>query len=153
MRTCLIILSVLLFSSCSGSKEVVILTGNQPSPTIHFAANELATLLGEIYPDTQFSIREKERGNGKTILLTTDIGTGSWITPLPEQVYGAFSVSNQGSIACIYGYDEPGVLQGVYKLLEKLGFHKEGVLRRAWFRDGDWCDIIIYGLLREEWVS
>ena len=37
------------------------------------------------------------------------------------------------------------------KLLEALGFRREGVLRRASFRDGQWCDMVIYGLLRDEW--
>ena len=37
------------------------------------------------------------------------------------------------------------------RLLEALGFRREGVLRRASFRDGKWCDMVIYGLLRDEW--
>ena len=36
-------------------------------------------------------------------------------------------------------------------LLEKLGFQREGVLRRSTFRDGRWCDLAAYSLLREEW--
>jgi aminoglycoside 6'-N-acetyltransferase len=36
------------------------------------------------------------------------------------------------------------------RVLEKVGFQREGVLRRATFRDGQWCDITIYGLLRHE---
>lgn len=37
------------------------------------------------------------------------------------------------------------------KLLEALNFQREGVLRRASFRDGNWRDMVIYGLLRDEW--
>ncbi len=37
------------------------------------------------------------------------------------------------------------------RLLETLNFQREGILRRASFRDGHWRDIAIYGLLREEW--
>jgi len=37
------------------------------------------------------------------------------------------------------------------RLLEALGFRREGVLRRASFRDGRWCDMAIYGLVRGEW--
>jgi [ribosomal protein S5]-alanine N-acetyltransferase len=36
-------------------------------------------------------------------------------------------------------------------LLEKLGFRCEGVLRRVTFRDGRWCDLASYSILREEW--
>jgi len=37
------------------------------------------------------------------------------------------------------------------RLLEALGFRREGVLRRASFRDGRWRDMAVYGLLRDEW--
>lgn len=37
------------------------------------------------------------------------------------------------------------------RVLEKSGFQREGVLRRASFRDGHWCDIAVYGTLREDW--
>ena len=36
------------------------------------------------------------------------------------------------------------------RALRKVGFRDEGVLRGAEFRDGEWCDIIIFGLLRGE---
>jgi RimJ/RimL family protein N-acetyltransferase len=35
-------------------------------------------------------------------------------------------------------------------VLEHAGFRREGVLRRSMFRDGQWRDLAIYGLLREE---
>ena len=37
------------------------------------------------------------------------------------------------------------------RLLESLGFLREGTLRRAMFRDGIWSDIVVYGILRDEW--
>jgi RimJ/RimL family protein N-acetyltransferase len=37
------------------------------------------------------------------------------------------------------------------RLLEALGFQCEGILRRSTFRDGHWCDLALYALLREEW--
>ncbi len=37
------------------------------------------------------------------------------------------------------------------RVLEKVGFRREGVLRRASFRDGGWRDMALYGLLRDEW--
>jgi RimJ/RimL family protein N-acetyltransferase len=36
------------------------------------------------------------------------------------------------------------------RVLEGLGSQREGVLRRASFRDGHWCDLAVYGILREE---
>ncbi len=39
------------------------------------------------------------------------------------------------------------------RLLERIGFGLEGVMRRAWFRDGAWRDMALYGLLRGEWQA
>ena len=36
------------------------------------------------------------------------------------------------------------------RLLESLGFRREGTLREAMFRGGTWSDVALYGLLREE---
>jgi RimJ/RimL family protein N-acetyltransferase len=35
-------------------------------------------------------------------------------------------------------------------VLERIGFRREGLLRGARFRQGDWHDLVIYGLLRSE---
>jgi aminoglycoside 6'-N-acetyltransferase len=37
------------------------------------------------------------------------------------------------------------------KVMERVGFRREGILRGAMFRDGQWRDIAIYGILRQEW--
>ena len=37
------------------------------------------------------------------------------------------------------------------KVLEKVGFKKEGTLRRNFFMRGEWTDDYIYSILREEW--
>ncbi|MGB8779688.1 MAG: GNAT family protein [Candidatus Bathyarchaeia archaeon] len=37
------------------------------------------------------------------------------------------------------------------KLLEKVGFKKEGTLRKSFFMRGEWVDSYIYSILREEW--
>ncbi|MFU8796833.1 MAG: GNAT family N-acetyltransferase [Dehalococcoidia bacterium] len=36
------------------------------------------------------------------------------------------------------------------RVMEGVGFQREGILRRAMFRDGRWHDIAIYGILRHE---
>jgi RimJ/RimL family protein N-acetyltransferase len=36
-------------------------------------------------------------------------------------------------------------------LLKKLGYKKEGRLRKAKFKDGRFWDVLVFGLLREEW--
>jgi RimJ/RimL family protein N-acetyltransferase len=37
------------------------------------------------------------------------------------------------------------------KILEKVGFKKEGALRKSFFMRGEWLDDYIYSILREEW--
>ena len=37
------------------------------------------------------------------------------------------------------------------RVMESIGFRREGILRRAMFRDGQWRDIAIYAVLRQEW--
>jgi aminoglycoside 6'-N-acetyltransferase len=36
------------------------------------------------------------------------------------------------------------------RVMEKVGFQREGTLRRAMFRDGQWRDVAVYGILRGE---
>lgn len=40
-----------------------------------------------------------------------------------------------------------------WRLLEKLGFHREGLLRNRWRVDGEVCDSFLYGLLREDYAA
>ncbi|MES2900714.1 MAG: GNAT family protein [Pseudomonadota bacterium] len=37
------------------------------------------------------------------------------------------------------------------KLLERMGFQKEGYMRERWIVNGEICDTAFYGLLRSEW--
>jgi L-amino acid N-acyltransferase YncA len=39
---------------------------------------------------------------------------------------------------------------GEQRALEKAGFTREGVLRGALFRDGQWHDCVFYGVLRDD---
>ena len=36
------------------------------------------------------------------------------------------------------------------RCLEKVGFHREGVLGQAGFRGGEWRDVVVFSLLRED---
>lgn len=42
---------------------------------------------------------------------------------------------------------------GSLKLLEKLGFQREGFLRQRWRVNGEVCDSVLYGLLKEDFKS
>ena len=40
---------------------------------------------------------------------------------------------------------------GMIMVFEKLGMKREGVLRQNVFLNGQWIDVVIYGILEEEW--
>jgi RimJ/RimL family protein N-acetyltransferase len=40
-----------------------------------------------------------------------------------------------------------------YRLLERLGFRREGLLRSALFHHGSWHDVAVYGIMRAEWAA
>jgi RimJ/RimL family protein N-acetyltransferase len=37
------------------------------------------------------------------------------------------------------------------KVLDKTGFKKEGIMRKRFFYNGQWRDVILFSILREEW--
>ena len=37
------------------------------------------------------------------------------------------------------------------KVAEKTGFRKEGIIRKCFFAKGEWRDMLLYSILREEW--
>jgi len=39
------------------------------------------------------------------------------------------------------------------RVMENVGFQREGTLRRAMFRDGLWRDVAVYAILRQEWKA
>jgi RimJ/RimL family protein N-acetyltransferase len=39
------------------------------------------------------------------------------------------------------------------KLVERLGFRQEGCMRQAWFAKGQHLDMIVIGILRQEWME
>ncbi|AFG35383.1 acetyltransferase, ribosomal protein N-acetylase [Fervidobacterium pennivorans DSM 9078] len=48
----------------------------------------------------------------------------------------------------VYEYNERSL-----RLLESLGFKKEGILKEAKFHDGRYWDIIVMGLMKEDWKN
>lgn len=106
-----------------------------------------------------------DAGETRPIGLVT-VGAVNWKRPelsywlIPEvhdEGYGTEAVG----LAVEYAFRTravPAVAAGVYAfndasraLLESLGFEREGRLRRHSFTDGEWHDLLKYGLLREEW--
>ena len=83
---------------------------------------------------------------------------GYWLVP---EVHGEGYGKEAVALVVEYvfrQYDTPAIGAGAYDyndpsrgLLESLGFVEEGRRRKFIFVDGEHCDMVQYGLLREEW--
>ncbi len=89
--------------------------------------------------------------------VTRDAELGYWITP-DEWRNGYATAAAECMVE--YGFSELGLHritasalttnEASKRVLKRVGFVEEGVSRDASFVDGEWCDMVRYGLLREE---
>lgn len=137
------VLLILLFSCTSSHTEIPVFVSAQADPVERRAAGVLSEYLAELYPGYDFPVTCAMPDAAKFILLSSD---KSWIdkqlTPAGRQsrhsgddqllsarrypAVESFSVShrklNGQTAGIIYGRDPKGVLNGVYGLLEELGY-------------------------------
>jgi RimJ/RimL family protein N-acetyltransferase len=62
--------------------------------------------------------------------------------------YGFLELNLNRIELLVYNYNQRGI-----KSYEKVGFTHEGTRRQALFRDGDYHDVHLMAMLREEWVQ
>lgn len=87
------------------------------------------------YPEIGFGIPEKdERGTG----LAREA-----VELLVNYLLSGYAVERVAAFTDVENTPAQGVL-------ERVGFQREGILRRASFRDGLWRDMAIYSMLRDE---
>lgn len=98
---------------------------------IHFPDSDLP------YPEIGFGVEPASRGNGYA---------QEAVRLLVEYLFDGYPVERVAAFTDVENLASQ-------RVLEKMGFQREGVLRRATFRDGRWCDLAIYGLLRSEWCE
>lgn len=82
---------------------------------------------------------------------------GYWITP---DEWGNGYATAAANRTVDYAFSELGLHritasalasnEASKRVLEKVGFVEEGVARRSTLVDGEWCDVVRYGLLRNE---
>lgn len=65
---------------------------------------------------------------------------------LVDHLYATTSVVRVGATCDVD--NEPS-----YRLLEGLGFRREGTLRSALYHHGRWHDVYVYGVTRSEWTA
>ncbi|MGA8543039.1 MAG: GNAT family protein [Thermoplasmata archaeon] len=63
---------------------------------------------------------------------------------LVDHVFDSTSVERVGATCDVQNVPS-------YRLVEGLGFRREGTLRSALFHHGNWHDVHVYGVIRSEW--
>ena len=95
------------------------------------------------------AVHTKDRNAGFGILIGDktewDRGYGTEATALMVE-YGFRTLNLNRIWLHVYEYNARG-----RRAYEKVGFRVEGTLRKHCFRDGRYWDVIVMGLLREEW--
>lgn len=71
---------------------------------------------------------------------------GEALTTILDHAFGAMKLHR------IEADVDPGN-EGALRLLEKLGFQREGLLRERWIVDGQVADTVFLGLLAREWAE
>lgn len=135
------------------------------------ARENLANAMAEIgKPDRErffFAIEERSSGRyvgeiGFTVLERRSAGSradlGYFILP---EFRGKGFVTEAGRAVVDFAFGEAGVFKMVTgclaengpseRVMRKIGFTKEGALRRQQWHEGTWKDRLVYGLLREDW--
>ncbi|ONN27836.1 GCN5 family acetyltransferase [Thermosipho affectus] len=94
-----------------------------------------------------FNVRYFNRNAYITYYVKSDMrGKGYGKVILKKAIDYAFDEMNLNRLTAeVYEYNEISIY-----LLEKLGFVKEGVLRKAKYSQGRYFDIYVYGLLKDE---
>lgn len=125
----------LVLSSCSSGKENIdIVIDENAGEKVSLSAKTLQGYLSEIAPNSEFNIVEDNQHNSQIqlILLSNlaDKEKTSLLSDFPEislpkdaESYSLANKTEAGKkLAVICGYDERGLLYGVYDALEKLGY-------------------------------
>jgi len=106
---------------------------------LFFVEKKDGTKIGEIHQlkdmEIGYGVLPSERGKGyctEAVTIMVDF------LFLSKEIVRIYALPNVGNLAS-------------QKVLEKVGFKKEGVLRKSLFIRGEWRDRYLYSILREEW--
>lgn len=138
-----------------------------PHPyTLEHAQEWVDARLSDEGPCRQFAIEVDGEAAG-SIGLTANESSGGRVAEvgywLAEPLWGRGLATEAVRLVTAYGFGQLGhdrVCAWVFgwnpasaRVLEKCGYILEGTLRRHMHRDGLQGDLLVYGLLREEWVA
>src|SRR5665648_699360 len=99
-----------IFIMCNNTRVSIVVEHNE-NPVLLTAANELQKYLSEAYPKTIFYISDKQ-DEKRRIVLKVD----------PNLDSEEYLITHKNNLAILSGGSAKGILNGVYGMLEKLGF-------------------------------
>jgi aminoglycoside 6'-N-acetyltransferase len=136
------------------------------TPMIQRSKEEMKKRFGEISDDQKLFIIEKKDGSKIGVIFYFMVKGGPY-NLLEIGYYMIFSERKKGycTEAVKLFVDFLFLLQAIERVqattdnrnkasqraLEKAGFTKEGLIRKGLFMKGDWVDILLFSILREEW--
>lgn len=135
VKSLVVLILSLSLSNCSkAKKDIDIAIGKNPSEKVNVTAKTLQGYLADISPDNDFKIVEENQHNSQIQLVVlsnlSESEKASLLSNFPEMSLPkgseSYSLANKTEagkeLAVICGYDERGLLYGVYDALEKLGY-------------------------------
>ncbi len=136
------------------------------TPLIQRSKEEMKKRFGEISDDQKLFIIEKKDGSKIGIILYFIVKGGpynlleiGYYMVLSERKKGYCSEAVKLFIDFLFLSQAIKRIQATTdirnqasrKVLEKAGFTKEGTMRKALYMKGDWVDISLFSILRDEW--
>lgn len=129
-----IYLLTLVVSISSCSEKITVVTSKKAPITEGIAAKELINDLSKKYAKTRFKIATEQPMRGKIIYLGSKESFPELQNKINESKLSSFdgySLKNEGTTGVIYSNSSIGVLNGVYGLLNQLGYglymHKDAL--------------------------
>lgn len=115
----------------------------------------------------QFDLAIEKKEDGKVIGLLSfvceDHKQGALGWSLGVDYRGNGYVTEGARALMTYGFSEldlhriyaktSSINTASWKVMERVGMRKEAHFHEGEFRDGEWIDVLIYGILSEEWLS
>jgi len=132
------------------------------NPLVQHSKPELEKEYDKLTPETKWFFIEKKDGSkvgsifhfplGKLLeigysLIPSERGKGYCTEAVKIIVDYLFLAKD---IVRIQAHIDPRNIAS-WKVIEKVGFKKEGTIRKSFFARGEWRDMLVYSILREEW--
>jgi len=134
------------------------------NPLVQHSRSELEKEYDKLTPERKWFIIEKKDGTkvgtighftaGKLLeigyaLIPSERGKGYCTEAVKIMVDYLFLSKD---IVRIQAHIDPRNTASL-RVVEKIGFKKEGTIRKSFFTRGEWRDMLLYSILREEWKT